>query len=91
VQTKVLGAMVLVAAISAVGYLRSMGPRCGDERCDRGDYCLINDTGGDAESVCEGLPDDCGAWPSCDCIEPPAGYECDDNLWGYVTVTMKPL
>jgi len=91
VQTKVLLAILVAGAVAAFVYLRTMGPRCGDQRCARGNYCLVNDTGGSPESVCTVLPDDCGLWPSCECIELPAGYECEDDLWGYVIVTMTPL
>ena len=90
-QSKVLLAMLVMGGLMAVFYLRSMGPRCGDDRCSNEQYCLANELGGADEYVCESLPEDCGSWPSCDCVELPSGYECEDNIWGYVTVTLSSM
>jgi hypothetical protein len=86
--------MVVVMAVVAVIYLRTKGPWCGDSRCDRRQFCQINERGdrGQPRDVsCEPLPDDCGFWPTCGCMEVPDGMECSSGLFGYVTVELEPL
>ncbi|MBT8492079.1 MAG: hypothetical protein KJO07_03380 [Deltaproteobacteria bacterium] len=92
-QGKVLVALVLAMAVATVAYLRTKGPWCGDDRCGRRQYCQINargDRGEPRDVTCEALPEKCGFWPTCGCMDMPDGMDCDASL-GYVTVELEPL
>lgn len=82
--------MLVVGALMGVFYLRTMGPRCGDQRCDKDSYCQVNEMG-DTTYVCEELHEDCGFWPTCGCLELPEAFECEGSLWGFLEVTVTPL
>jgi len=87
-QGKVLLAVFVVGCVMGVFYLRSMGPRCGDERCDEAEYCQVSGDKRSATYVCEELHERCGFWPTCSCLDLPPGYECSGSLWGHLRIRL---
>ena len=90
-QGKVMIFFLLGGLAAGFFYLRSMGPRCGDQRCDKGALCFVNEAGSVTGFSCEPLDPSCGLWPSCSCVSYPDSYDCDDDVFGYIRVTAPPI
>ncbi len=85
-QGKLLLVVFAVGVVMAVAYLRTLGPRCGDDRCSDSEYCIKSGERAAATYVCEELHEECGFWPTCECLELPNAYECRGGFWGHLTV-----